>query len=423
MTFDLILFTFFVLLSFYFSGSEAGFSTLNRQRYYADIQKKNPEALRVKILVENPSRVLILVLLGNNLANVASIYLAERLWEKSSFRDDLIVFLIGSSVFFLVFCEIIPKVIYRNFSNKLVYFSGPLLYFFEWFFIPVSWWLRKLAEWMLLKPFSQAGKAVDQNKDTLSNEDFQHIIINGKDEGLFSSDQILFLSNLSTLSKVRSLELMTPLADLLMLHVDQDTRAVKTAIAKEKVQYIPVYEGRIDNIVGYIDSVDVFSWTKKKKGIRDFLIKPIYVPEIISIDKIYTYFREHQHKILVMVNEYGGCSGIITENHIIENIFGFRYNQLMKNKKQLIEKESEKTYIVDTAVDIDDLNRMLMLGIKKEGFETLGGFINYLFEKLPEKGEIRFFKNVSFTILKVTRSSVEAVRIDLLDKKMRKKNA
>ena len=114
-----------------------------------------------------------------------------------------------------------------------------------------------------------------------------------------------------------------------------------------------------------------------------------------------------------MVNEYGGCSGIVTESLLVENIFGFRYNSAGQ-KKQLIEKQSSNTYVVDTSVDIDNLNEMLMLDIKKQGFETLGGFVNYLFEGFPEEGDVKYFKKCKLTILKATKKSVESVRIDLM---------
>ena len=415
MILTIVLVFIFILLSFYFSGSEAGFVAFNKQSYYVDLQKNDQKALRIRKLVDDPSRVLIVILLGNNLSNVAVMFLADRLWVDFFGEQYLFVFFVLSTLFFLIFCEAIPKIIYRNFANFLVYSTGWLIYFFEIIFFPVTWWLKKLVHFMIFNPFF-FKKDKERIRKSLSKDDFQHIIVNGRDEGLFSTDQVTFLNNLSMLSKVRALELMIPLADLYMVHIDQKISSVNDLgleNVKRSTSIIPVYEKRIDDIIGYIDNIDVFSSTKKKKSVRDFLIKPIYVPEITPVDKIYSYFNKYQNKVLVMVNEYGGCSGIVTESLLVENIFGFRYNSAGQ-KKQLIEKQSSNTYVVDTSVDIDNLNEMLMLDIKKQGFETLGGFVNYLFEGFPEEGDVKYFKKCKLTILKATKKSVESVRIDLM---------
>lgn len=402
----------FIILSFYFSGSEAGFVAFNKQSYYVDLKKNNQKALRIRKLIDDPSRVLIVILLGNNLSNVAAMFLADRLWVDFFGEKYLFLFFGLSTLFFLIFCEAIPKIIYRNFANFLVYSTGWLIYFFEVIFFPVTWWLKKLINFMIFNPFFFKGGS-EKIRASLSKDDFQHIIVNGRDEGLFSSDQVTFLNNLSMLSKVRALELMIPLADLYMVHIDQNIKDLGLENIKHSTSIIPVYEKRIDDIIGYVDNIDVFSSMKKKKSVRDFLIKPIYVPEITPVDKIYNYFHKYQTRALVMVNEYGGCSGIVTENLLVENIFGFRYDSTGQ-KKQLIEKQSSNTYVVDTSVDIDNLNEMLMLDIKKEGFETLGGFVNYLFEEFPQEGDVKYFKKCKLTILKATKKSVESVRIDLM---------
>ena len=207
---------------------------------------------------------------------------------------------------------------------------------------------------------------------------------------------------------------MTPLVDLAVLSKEQNIDDLFIKSNLSQADFFAVYENRIDNIIGYIDIIDVFNSTKKNKQAKDFLQKNIYIPENISLDKLYKRFAEYFTDVFIVVDEYGGCSGIVTEKDVTNRIFGFDY-YLEKSKKKLdktfISQIDKNNYEVDTLFDIDEFSQFFKVSIKKQGFETLGGFINHLFSKIPLEGETKKWKNLQFSILKASQKSVDLVQI------------
>ena len=403
----IFIYFFILLLSFYFSGNEAGFISLNQEKYQLDIKNHHKKAFVIKPFVDNLDIVLGVTLLGNNLANICATYVGEYLWFELTGGSSLLIFTVLSATLFLVIAEVLPKILFKKYANQILYQLGNMLLFFAIFFRPFVFLITRLSSF-LIKPLISFKK-----EKKLSKEDFNDLLDDIVEEGLIEEKEKHFLNMLSSLSKTKVSEIMTPLVDLYFINKSQDISQVVDEIFKENRELIPVYEERIDNIVGLVSAIDIFNASKKKKIGKDFMKEVVYFPEINTLDKLYALFFKNFIKSVVVVDEYGGCTGLVTEKDVIDYIFGFRN----KNKDQkfyrerLIKEIAPLVYEISTVCDIEYFNQFFGLHVPKKDYKTLAGYINDVFGYLPKEGESKKTKSFMIHILKSEKTSVKKIKI------------
>jgi len=409
----LLLFVFIICLigSFYFSGTEAGFLALKKERFNSDKKKIGTGAYRISWLVENLDQVLSTTLIGNNLVNNTAYYLGI-FFCIFVLGESHVSFLLISTALSLVipfilfvFGEVLPKIIFKTYPNLLLYKYGLAISFFHILFRPLIVILNRVSTFLLLPALY-----IFKNDIKFNRKDLASVLSDGYSEGVLDKDDRFFYETVSSLSQIKVVEVMHPLADLLMINHTQNIFDDISTVRKNRLDIVPVYKDRIDNIIGYIEIIEVLNSSKKIKT-ADYIRDVHYIPETVTIDEVYLYFQKNMEALIVVVDEYGGCSGIITEWDIIERIFGFKYNVQNRKRDRMISSLEPNKYEVDTLFDIDDLNSRLGINVPKNGYETLGGFINSLFGKIPETGETRTWKNITFTVLTARKTAVDKVEI------------
>ena len=419
----IVLFVFILVLSitfsFYFSGTEAGFLAFNKEKHLVDVERHHSKAIKLKKIIDKPEDVLGLTLIGNNLGNVIAaqsglpvflIFFSTRSDLTESIANLMTV------VMLFIFGEALPKIIFKTYSNRLLYLTTNILLFFRWFFHPLIILVTFLSD-LLLKPFNING---GDSMAKLSRKDFSEIITNSYQDGLLNKEETHLFNSISLLSKTKVVEVMNPLANLLVIHKSENISNILEQLKKMKFDFIPICDKRIDNIIGYIDVIDVFNSTKKIKKAKDFLLETAYIPETNTLDKVYDAFSKSKNKVFTVVNEYGGCSGILLEIDIIDRIFGFHYHLIPQSKNDLIKQISSSLFEVNTLFDIDDFNSRFQVNLPKKGYETLGGFINHHFQGIPEEGEVIEFENIKMVIMKSNNVGVDSVRVSFENEKQPK---
>jgi len=281
-------------LSFYFSGTEAGFLSLNQQKFKSDLEQKNQGALKINTLVNRMDSVLGTALLGNNLANNSATLIGSFfcIYILGTPNIDYLSAIV-TTVLLLIMGEVLPKIIFKTFSNTLLYKMGHYLHFFRIMFLPLVFVLTKITD-ILLFPI----KMLTRNKSKFSKKDLSEIIVDSWKEGLVEDEEKHFIDTIISLSEIKVLEVMTPLNDLFIVNKKQDIVGLLGTIRRARVNILPVYEGRIDNIIGYIDLVDVFNSTRRKKIAGDFIKETKYIPETTMIDTVYAFFNQTGEKRL-----------------------------------------------------------------------------------------------------------------------------
>lgn len=401
-------------MSSYFSGTEAALLALNTHAYKEDLENGNKKALKVKEHILKKDYTLAILLFGNNLANILaahiSVYICLLFVGKNHpfFTISIMIGNIITSLFLLIFGEVFPKILFKQAANRFFYMFGPLLNIFKVIFKPMTEFIVLSSNFII-----SFFKTENHFQNNISKNDIHSIIEDSLDEGIIEEDEVFFFKQVASLSETKVVEVMRPLVDLFVLPETARANEAIKQFKNQKMKIIPVFKDRIDHISGYIDVYDLLQNTpSSKKSIHSYL-KPVeYIPETTTIDMVYEVMRKDKHKIFVIVDEYGGCSGVLVEHDIIERIFGFQYKNT-SHTNAMIKAIGEHQYRIDTQIDIDDINEVLSIDLPKNGYETLGGFINDIYKEIPKQGTVLYYKEMTITIDKASRRSVDLVTINL----------
>lgn len=400
-----ILILIFIALSAIFSGTETSLISANRIKLKALSEKGNQRADRVLDIIDNTENALGTILIGNNLANVAATAFIVFVLTKTFLLNEtkLLIITIIQTIIFLIFCEILPKTIARSKAESyLLLFSYPISM--------LMLILRPIIKIALF--FSKKIKAI------LNLESIKYPIISSRDEigtlfklgeseGIIDEDHRHFVSEILSFREVTANEVMTPTIDIISTEKKQSIRYLAKLIEKTRFSRIPIYEDRVDNIIGYVHYRDLLKNNKIKK-IDEVIKKPYFVPATKMIYELFMEMQKSETPIVFVVNEFGAVEGLITYEDIAEEIVG-EIQTRDHPDEELIKKINDKKYILCGSLDIDFFQRKFGLSIEKKRFETVAGFITYKLGKIPKKGDQIEYEDYTFIVDAATDRSVESV--------------
>ncbi|MBN1500751.1 MAG: HlyC/CorC family transporter [Spirochaetes bacterium] len=401
-----ILIIIFILMSMFFSSAETAVISANRYLIEYQSQKKVFGAVRSLYILDNVDEVISMILIGNNIANITAavfiLYVAETSFHLQSRYFFLIS--IAQAVFFLVFCEIYPKVIARSKAETILKILAYPITFFLWVFKPivgVSLVVSKLIKKLL--HFGSSEFSAVKARDEIN------VLFNmGEKSGIVNQGDNYYVKEILSLHKIIATEVMTPTIDIVSVEIDEPLKNVVRHIRNTKFSRIAVYDDRVDNIVGFVYFRDIFE--KQTSSIRDIMIKAVYVPSTKKIYKLYREMVENDDHIVFVVNEYGGVEGLITREDIAEEIVG-EIQTKGNYKTDMIIPLGQNKYELVSILDIDYFDNIFKVGIKKQGFETVAGFVLHHFGYIPKVGEKFTFNNFIFTVEAATELSVSRVSV------------
>ena len=408
----LFLITIYLLMlvaSFFFSGSETGYVCLNKEEHKKNVDQKNKSAILVKPFVEKMEIVLGVTLLGNNLSNISATYVGEILWFNATNDSPVIFFSIISTVIFLIFAEILPKFFFKRYTRPLVYGTAKILVVFHFVFRPLVFLLTQISSF-LVNPF------LVRKRNKLSREDWNALMDDFVEEGIFKEEELDFINTLSSLSKIKATEVMTPLVDLYFVNKSQNIVVMEEEIFRDGRDWIFVYENRIDKIVGLIDTIDIFKSKKTKKISKDLMKEATYFPENNTLDDLYSFFATTDAEAVVFVDEYGGCTGIVSKKDLLDYLFGFHNKNgvAKRSEGKLIKKRTKKEYDIDGFLGMDAFNKYFLVDLPKRDHQTIGGYVSSLFGYIPKEGEVKTYGSFSFRVLKSGKTGVAKIRVNFL---------
>jgi CBS domain containing-hemolysin-like protein len=391
-----------MVFSAFFSGMEIAFVSSNKLRIEIDKKQKKVFAGLVSYFIKYPSRFIATMLVGNNIALV--IYgLAFAMLLEQPIRNILHS---HSDV-------LLPKTLFRiNPNNSLRLLSLPIMFFYGILF-PITMLTIGLSNFTMryllrVDPLSKAAEPV------FGKVDLDHFLTTIKQEqtseGVETEDLKIF-KNALELSGLKVRECMIPRTEVIALEVDSPMKDLADRFIESGLSRILIYRETIDNVIGYVNSKDLF---KKPEKIKSHLNPIQIVPETLPVNKLLTGFIKEGKSIALVVNEFGGTSGLITTEDIIEEIFGEIVDEHDTN--DLVEKElGNNHYLLSGRHEIDYLNEKYYLGIPvSEDYDTLAGYIIYHFESIPEKDTTIEQDNFLITITDVSSNRIEEVELKLI---------
>ena len=410
-----------IIFSAFFSGMEIAFVSLNK--IFLEIEKKQKGLVSffIKKITKNSSKFIATMLLGNNIALVIygiysgrliiNVLFPELINESSiDFRYIFYQTLISTLVI-LITAEFLPKVFFQIYANRLFkLFSFPAFIFY-YLFSPLTFVFNWISDSVLNKYFKTKKDELRMvfSKDELGDYINQEI---GTDNEQHLDPEIQIFQNALEFSKVRAREIMVPRAEIVSIDRYVNPSRLKEIFIKTGLSKILIHQENIDNIVGYISVQHMFNDYKNFKSI---IISIEFIPESMFINDLLTLLTKKRKSIAVVVDEYGGTSGIITIEDIIEELVG-EIEDEHDSPKFLEKKINDAHYKFSARLEIDYLNEKFKLNLPiNEQYETLGGFIISLNEKIPDKGDEIFHDNLKFKIIDVSSSKIELIELVIED--------
>ena len=402
-----------LLCSAFFSGMEIAYVSSNRLNLEIEKKQKGLIPKILSIITKDPSRFISTMLIGNSFALVIyGLFMGQFIIDYLSFlfspsmNELTVLFLqtIISTLLILIAAEFIPKVlfqIYSNFSMKI--FSIPA-YIFYIILYPITGLVIIISNF-ILKTFFKVN--TDESEFSFSKVELENYIENEIDKSDNNLDsEIEIFQNALELSEIKARDVMVPRAEIIALENTSNIINAKKLFVETGFSKIPIYRNSIDNIVGYIHS---FDFLKKPQNINEFILPVVFVPEPMLVNDVLEKLTRESKSIAVVIDEYGGTSGIITVEDIVEELFGEIEDE--HDNYDLHEKKiSEGIYEFSSRLEIEYLNKSYSLDLpESESYDTLGGLIVFNKEEIPKVGDEVLINGYSIQIIHASSSKIEKV--------------
>ncbi|WP_196890950.1 hemolysin family protein [Aureivirga marina] len=400
-----------ILLSAFFSGMEIAFVSANRLQI--ELEKKNKGILATVLtrLTKKSSKFITTMLVGNNISLVVySYYMGEVLVNLLGISDILFQTIISTLVI-LITAEFLPKAIFRIYANEVLKFFAVPAYLFFIVFHYISEFMTWISDFFL-RVFFNAKEDVQKtefSKEELGNYISQQLEkASDKDE---VDSEIQIFQNALDFHNVKAREIMIPRTEIVALDVTDDVEELKKLFVDTGYSKIIIYKETLDSIHGYVHAFEMF---KNPKTIKSVLLPVEMVPETMMINDILNVLTKKKKSVAVVLDEYGGTSGIITVEDIVEELFGEIEDE--HDTVELLEKQlNEEEFDFSARLEVDYINENYGLNIpKEEAYETLGGFVVYNTENIPEKNEVVIIDNYEFTVLEVSATKIEELHLKII---------
>ena len=416
-----------LILSAFFSGMEIAYVSSNK--IHIEIEKKQ-DGIFAKILSKltaKPSKFIATMLIGNNIALViygffmgdvlvnwfqsmlpsTSVFINYMLSDLSLLSQTLI-----STLVILITAEFLPKVFFQIYANTLIKALAIPAYIFYILFTFISDFVIWISDFVLKHVFKTDGDQIQLafTKVELGN------YISEQMESVEAHDdvdtEIQIFQNALEFSEVKAREVMVPRTEIIAVEINDSIKALNALFTETGCTKILVYKDTMDDILGYVHSFDLF---KKPKTIKAAMLPVEFVPETVLVKDVLNVLTKKRRSIAVVLDEYGGTSGIMTVEDIVEELFG----EIEDEHDNIVLREEridDKTFVFSARIEVDYLNETYKLNLPEhENYETLGGLIVNHTEEIPQQNDIVKIAHFQFNILEVSNTKIDMVQLNLLE--------
>lgn len=418
-----------IMFSAFFSASETAFTKANmlRLRSYADEKKKG--ARRAIYICEHSDKALSTILVGNNLVNIASTTICAYLFSKFIVNPTLsnLMNTVIMTIIILIFGEILPKSISKADPDKIAMKFSGILYFLMKVLTPISFVFGGLQKLVTRKNKNDAP--------TVTEDELESIIDTMNEEGVIDNDEADILQGAIDIKTKTVGDIMTPRVDIVAISIDDSLETIKDLFIEHQFSRMPVYENDKDNIVGILNQKDfMIKYLKNEKiVISDIMTEPSFVTETMKVDDVIRLMQKEKKHLAIVLDEYGGTSGIVSMEDAIEEVVGEIYDEHDDEEptKPLITKVGENKYILDPEMSVEDLYDYLEIEHLPEGnYASVGTMLYEFSEKLPTVGEkftikaiddvlnehndyVQIVTTLTFTITKMDERRIDELSLEV----------
>lgn len=421
---ELLLILVLILLNAFFAGSEMAVVSVNKTKISLMAEEGDKRARILLKLLDEPGRFLATIQVGITLAGyLASASAATSIAEildsalktiglPASEEISVVIITLLLSYITLVFGELVPKRIALQNSEKMALTAARPINVVS----KVTFAFVKLLTFSTNAVLKILGFHTEKLEEQVSEEEIRSLIQVGEENGVINKIEKDMIDGIFQFDDTLAKEIMTPRPDVFSIEINTPICEVIDQVLEEQYSRVPVYEDDYDNIIGVLYMKDLFVEFKNKKKedivIRDIIRPAYFVPETKNIDSLFRELQSTKNHMAILIDEYGGFSGIVTIEDIIEEVMGNIFDEY-DVLDEPVKKLDNGIYMVEGTVPIYEINDMLDIDLPSDDFDTIGGFVMTLLGSIPNENEnpVVEYENCSFRVEKVAEKRIEKVRI------------
>ncbi len=413
-TYQIIILLVLLALSAFFSSNETALMSVNRIRLRSLADEGNKRAAMALDILENQTpKLLSAILIGNNIVNISASSLATTLaYSFGGYMVSIVTLIL--TVLILIFGEITPKNYATINSEKITLRYIPVFKFLMTIMTPVIFIInlfsRGVMRLMRVDP-DEANKA-------MTEEELRTIVDVSHEDGVIESDEKEMIYNVFDLGDATAKDIMVPRVHVTFADVASTYDELIDIFREDKFTRLPVYKDSQNNIVGIINMKDLLLYDKDTEFVIDnFLRKPHFTYERKSISDLLVEMKDSTFNIAIVLDEYGDMAGLITLEDILEEIVGEIHDEYDEKEDELVQKISDREYIIEGSMHLDDVNDHLHTELDSEDYDSLGGFIIEHLDRLPVAGdEVITEEGIRLIVEKLDKNRIEQVHVYLPEK-------
>ncbi|WP_454979950.1 hemolysin family protein [Capnocytophaga haemolytica] len=401
-----------LVLSAFFSGFEIAYVSSNK--VHIEILKKQEGVIANVLtkLTRRPSKLLATMLVGNNVALVVYGFVMGKVMTAMlpPFFQNVVWHTVISTLVILITAEFMPKVFFQIYANQLLKIFAIPAYFFYVLFSPLSEFVIWISDFVLRVFFKTKGDYVPLSFTKLELVDYISEQMENIPEKEEVDAEVQIFQNALEFSGVKAREIMIPRTEIVAVDINETIENLIATFVSSGFSKVLIYKDNIDDIVGYVHSFDMF---KKPKNIKAVLIPIVNIPETMQINEVLNLLTRKRKSMAVVLDEYGGTSGILTLEDIVEELFGEIEDEHDKDNF-IEEKISDSEYLFSARLEVEYLNEAYKFDLpESEDYETLGGLLILHNQEIPVQGEVISIPPYKFVVEACSETKVETVRLSI----------
>ena len=397
---ELIFIIILILFSAFFSSSETVVTSTKSYKLRKYIDEGNKNAIIFNDLIENSAKTISAILIGNNIVNIiapsiSTLYFVSKFGSRGVTYSTIVM-----TITLLIFGEILPKTFASNNSLKYGLFVAPIIKFFVVILTPINIFFTALTKFFLK----------EDEGEKITEDDLIGILNEGHEEGIVESSEKDMIENVFDLTDSKASDIMTPRTSIVAVPIDISYDDLLDMVKDTHFSRLPVVGENIDDIVGLLYVKDLVGQKRESFDLKSILRPAYFQFESNSSYKLLTDLKKHKSTIAILVDEYGGTSGLVTIEDIVEEIVGDiddEYDEVSTPLRRI----SKGQYSVKGDMDLEDVNDVLGTDFTSEDYESIGGFVIGLAGKFPKRGEVYYADGYEFVVERAAGCTISRIRI------------
>lgn len=407
---QLVIIIILLILSAFFSSAETAFMSVNRIRVKTLVDEGNKRAVKVASILDNSSKMLSAILIGNNIVNIFASSLTTTLVGRY-FNSSVVGAAAGVlTLIVLIFGEITPKTMATMHAERIAFLYAGVISFIMFIFTPIIFVINAISSFIL--KLLRIDKT--NSKNSMTENEIRTIVEESYEDGEIETEEKQMINNVFDFGDALAKDIMIPRIDMTMADINSSYEDIIELFKQNKYTRFPIYDRSTDNVVGILNIKDLLLYDAKEQfNLREIMREPYFTYEYKNTAKLLGDLQNTSNTISIVIDEYGSTVGIITLEDLLEEIVGEIRDEYDEDETDDIEKISDKQYRLNGSTKLDDINELLDTQFESDEYDSIGGFIIEQLDRFPEKGDRLEFSNMEILVTSTTNKRIDSVLLTL----------